>query len=704
MSYKRSRATYESDNAGPPPHAPFAVYGTALPPYDSHERDDGSYVPVWKQEVVDERGRKRLHGAFTGGFSAGYFNTVGSKDGWSPSTFVSSRANRAKDQKDGKRPEQRPEDFMDEEDLAEQAESQKLETQDAFAGLGNSNENSLRGGMFSDLFRATGETMGVKLLQKMGWRQGQGVGPKIKRRAQGDTKGEIRLFAPENSPMITFQRKTDRQGLGFAGEDRLEQTTQSNISTDHDSDDGQDARILRRNKSKSLIKPTKPAKTGFGVGILNDNGSDDEDPYAIGPQISYNRIIGGDKKKKKGGIAASTANPGLPKPVFTSKRRGQRTLAASGFRQCADGRLPLDGFVLSLEALTISEANQYPPPPVPEGWVSKLATADSKGTSIAYQSTADAAKASTMDPKSRAALLGEQQLPGKSVFDFVSPAARDRLAAASGKANLPRGLGERAPVGFEAAEADQRRTLWDLVPNLDRETAAAALQRGSTGWMPYSEDEKKRNRYRYFLELRAGMQSNLPERPKELSIDEWAKELREFAQAAEVFKPISRLMAARFTSSSSAPKLASDAPETKSTPQKEDDPAGKAAKMGMFGPLTRSTEPFYPTRLLCKRFNVKPPATLAADPLNTQNSANDGVSESKRLDIVSQSSLDRMMQEANIRPPSFVSGGTEGIQDGTMTVTQPHVEVNAETNDALEGQRAGEAVFKAIFGSDDEDE
>jgi Protein of unknown function (DUF1604) len=29
----------------------------------------------------DEKGHRRLHGAFTGGFSAGYFNTVGSKEG-----------------------------------------------------------------------------------------------------------------------------------------------------------------------------------------------------------------------------------------------------------------------------------------------------------------------------------------------------------------------------------------------------------------------------------------------------------------------------------------------------------------------------------------------------------------------------------------------------------------------------------------------
>jgi hypothetical protein len=64
---KRSREAYESDLS-----APYVLYGTPLPPLDPDVRDDGSYVPIWQQEVRDERGRKRLHGAFTGGFSAGY--------------------------------------------------------------------------------------------------------------------------------------------------------------------------------------------------------------------------------------------------------------------------------------------------------------------------------------------------------------------------------------------------------------------------------------------------------------------------------------------------------------------------------------------------------------------------------------------------------------------------------------------------------
>ena len=69
MATKRSRGDFE---AGPQASLSSCVaYGTPLPPLEPEIRDDGSYVPIWKQEVRDERGRKRLHGAFTGGFSAG---------------------------------------------------------------------------------------------------------------------------------------------------------------------------------------------------------------------------------------------------------------------------------------------------------------------------------------------------------------------------------------------------------------------------------------------------------------------------------------------------------------------------------------------------------------------------------------------------------------------------------------------------------
>ncbi|KXT08113.1 hypothetical protein AC579_3952 [Pseudocercospora musae] len=703
MSFKRSRAAFESDRHAPPHHAPFALYGTPLPPFEENARDDGSYVPVWQQEVTDERGRKRLHGAFTGGFSAGhetYFNTVGSKEGWTPSTFVSSRSNRAKPQQDGA--QQRPEDFMDEEDLAEQAESQKLETQGTFAGLGNTAGENGSKGMFSDLFRSTGETKGVKLLQRMGWRKGQGIGPKVRRRAAGDKTGETHLFAPDNSRMIRFVRKTDRKGLGFAGGTSLDDTSHTADKDEEDDDNDVDSRILSR-KSKVATQPTSRNKSGFGVGVLNDDGSDDDDPYSMGPKINYSRMIGGDKKKKKGGLLPSNASSNVVRPAFQhSKKLAQRSANPANFRKCHDGRLPLDGFVLATASLTISDKD-CPPPDVPSGW--KPAGQKSANTTRAiYQSTTDAARASTLDPKARAHLLGEQQLPGKSIFDFLTPAQRDKLAAASGKTNLPAALGEKAPEGYEQSEADKRRTLWDLVPSLSKETAAAALARGRTGWMPYMEDPDKRERYKYYLELNAGLQSDLPQRPKGSGLEEWAKEMREFAEAAEIFKPVSGLIASRFTSGSDTPQLASDQPDAAPKAQeKEDDPAEKAATMSLYGPLTRKTASFYPTLLLCKRFNVGPPSNAAAG--SGGDDRTESVEESKRLNIVSQASIDRMMMEADFQAAGMGIGGEEGgVVAAAMQVQIESAEVDVEKNEALEGKKAGEDVFRAIFGDDSDGE
>lgn len=69
MSGKRSRQIFEADLKTQ--YSPFVFFGTALPPQDGETRDDGSYVPIHLQEVRDEKGRRRLHGAFTGGWSAG---------------------------------------------------------------------------------------------------------------------------------------------------------------------------------------------------------------------------------------------------------------------------------------------------------------------------------------------------------------------------------------------------------------------------------------------------------------------------------------------------------------------------------------------------------------------------------------------------------------------------------------------------------
>jgi G patch domain-containing protein 1 len=118
---------------------------------------------------------------------------------------------------------------MDEEDMEDAEEARKLGTTDGFSGLGSTQHDVARSAGLAGLFRAEGETMGVKLLRKMGWREGQGIGPKVRRRARtgmGDEAlqpqgHETFLFAPDDVPIINFDRKTDRKGLGFEGETGL---------------------------------------------------------------------------------------------------------------------------------------------------------------------------------------------------------------------------------------------------------------------------------------------------------------------------------------------------------------------------------------------------------------------------------------------------------------------------------------------------
>lgn len=619
---------------------------------------------------------------------------------------------------------------MDEEDLREQEESRNLETAEGFAGFGSTDTDSTRRTALMDLLKTGGETMGVKLLKKMGWREGQGIGPKVRRKADlGDTSGQNEeaanktyLFAPENPPMVTFVRKSDHKGLGFAGESRL-----TSNDTSHEEPEEADSffgrRLVDQPKSARLPKAQQPRRGGLGVGILNDTGSDDEDPYSLGPQISYNKTIGGDKKKKKKGRTEegkptiASSNPLLgEKPVFISKKVAAAR-GAGGFRKCRDGRLPLDGFVLadSFSGLSISE-KKYDPPTIPEGWKSTKQPASTNQDASNYVSTADAAKASALDPTSRAAVLGEAQLPGKSVFDWMTPEARERIVKLTGNANLPPALGEGAPKGYELSDSQKRKDLWDLVPKLDKQTAVQALARAGSGWMPYSEDEEKRARYRNFLEVRAEIRDTLPDRLKGSSTDDWVNEMQEFARAAEVFKPMSGIMASRFTSASSGPKVASDAPDSNDDPlsrpnEKPDSPAVAAAKIGMFGPMTRSTTSFYPSRLLCKRFNIKPPAHVQLDPdapptttdssFGSRFQSGGYQSDTKAKELISQEVMNMIMAESGRQSAPMNS---EPMEQKLSSAPAHPLVVEPERNDALEADRPGDDVFKAIFGSDDEDE
>ncbi|KAG9450029.1 hypothetical protein H6P81_009994 [Aristolochia fimbriata] len=140
-------------------------------------------LPSWKQEVRDEEGRRRFHGAFSGGFSAGYYNTVGSKEGWTPQSFTSSRKSRAEVK------EQSVFSFLDDDEKAE-LEGRSVGTSSTFDTFGftatelsrkqaekelHKRPSAIPGPVPDELITPAPNSIGVKLLLKMGWRHGHAI-------------------------------------------------------------------------------------------------------------------------------------------------------------------------------------------------------------------------------------------------------------------------------------------------------------------------------------------------------------------------------------------------------------------------------------------------------------------------------------------------------------------------------------------------
>jgi G patch domain-containing protein 1 len=173
-----------------------------------------------------------------------------------------------------------------------------------------------------------------------------------------------------------------------------------------------------------------------------------------------------------------------------------------------------------------------------------------------------------------------------------------------------------------------------------------------------------------------------------MSTDIWNRELAEFVRAAMVFKPMSSVMASRFTSSSSSLPASSEgnAPMLSVPTEKPEDPAFAAAKLNMYGYMTRSTTDFFPTRLLCKRFNVKDPhPTAAGDEVPKE------VVDTTLVNAEAVKELKRQVRGTAEYELAEVPG-------------EEAVEIQPDRNEVLEGERAGEEVFKSIFGQDSDEE
>ena len=122
------------------------------------------YVPRHQggRPTKDQR-PERLHGAFTGGFSAGHFNTVATPGGWRPTENVNTEEYGS----------QNLEDFMDEQDHNEWGGPQSVR-QDLVGRTLTAEPDSVQTAtlLTESIFggkELTPSNVGSKLLKKMGW-------------------------------------------------------------------------------------------------------------------------------------------------------------------------------------------------------------------------------------------------------------------------------------------------------------------------------------------------------------------------------------------------------------------------------------------------------------------------------------------------------------------------------------------------------
>lgn len=419
--------------------------------------------------------------------------------------------------------EARPEDFMDEEDLQEFADARKLVATEEFDVLGGTErelqarrkqrqEDEARGGVgflgssLMNLVQPTKDSVGVRLLRRLGWKPGQGIGPRITRQQRQRLEGEQDdiddnddvTFAPRDTPVVDYSAKKNSHGLGYELEKYVPQVAEMRR-----------LRELHQRQRDEEDSEEPKGRAGFGLGAFEED--DDMDVYDDTRKVDYNYTLYEDEtarhQRKRKHAADSRLEPAVKKA------------------RCSDGRMPLQGFSVATHAVELGK--WYRPPQVPESFT---------GRHVAANQTPTTAERRDLTSDERGHILGETPAEPRSVFDYISNKNKDRLSS------LLESVTEKRP---------RDPTKLEDFPQVNKQQANLALQ----GFMPFGDNPQKQARYRRYLEGQAGRLSHNGEPlttlpvPEGMTHEAAMKEIEEFAKSARIFRPISAMMQGRFTSS-----------------------------------------------------------------------------------------------------------------------------------------------------------
>lgn len=449
-------------------------------------------------------------------------------------------------------------------------------------------------------------TMGVKLLRKMGWKEGQGLGPRYEKKAKSGKSSkdsqrkmygcslpqemseesdeeipENITFAPKDVNPIKIGAKDNVHGIGYRGLDPRKALPATHVSLFP-------APAITKTGKKGI------RGTAFGVGALEE---DDEDIYSQDHLSNYDMTMDIEEDIHMG---------------WTAPGRGKKQAVPVGYV----GNL-LEGFTLSGKKLPPRKI--FPPPHLPSNY-KPLHTFRKEDTAPVSHTNTE------QDAVSRGLTLGETPV-FESVFDLIPQKDKERLNAAKSRAEGTIDVQSSSTSNTEKNSSDSHIhtsqssavSVMDSTAGTQLSPMATAkepsklgtLQSPHTGkgavFSPFVKDPEKQRRYDQYISLVKEGNSDAYEHVAGSHMTEWERkrEMEEFSKAARFYKPMTSMMASRFTRA----KFHDDEDKVELPAQEEGNKTDRqsAAKMKMYGALTRDSYEWHPDRVVCKRFNIPDP-------------------------------------------------------------------------------------------------
>ena len=216
------------------------------------------------------------------------------------------------------------------------------------------------------------------------------------------------------------------------------------------------------------------------------------------------------------------------------------------------------------------------------------------------------------------------------------------------------------------------------------------------------------------------------------SVTEWERqrELDEFARASVLYRPLSNAISSRFTRASIITTDNENKHENKTSSETDSDKSDdvKAAKLGMYGKLTRTIIDWYPDKILCKRFNIPDPypsSKLKGVPSRSKKkssifAANIAEIDQKMIkgseddieediaDVIKTSSNFKNKRKISFGPLSFLNKENPSQKEENESMISESVKLTDSDNSknlskSVSSEKPPIDVFKAIFDTDSSD-